>query len=80
MSLYGLSSFKLFWDRVLDIKALLAWNRDTAVLAFRGTVSLTNACSDLQVLHCCQCVYTLGLVVAVHHPSLFSMDSTCQQA
>lgn len=49
MSMYSLSSFKLFYDSVLQTKALLAWNRDTAVLAFRGTASLTNAWSDLQV-------------------------------
>ena len=49
MSLYSLSSVKLFQEPVQDTKALLAWNRDTAVLAFRGTASLTNACSDLQV-------------------------------
>ena len=49
MNLYGLSSFKLFWDPSLDTKALLAWNGETAVLAFRGTASLTNAWSDLQV-------------------------------
>ena len=57
MSMYSLSSFKLFYDSVLHTKALLAWNRDTAVLAFRGTASLTNAWSDLQVL---------GLMSSVH--------------
>ena len=49
MSMYGLSSCKLFWHAALDTKALLAWSQDTAVLAFRGTASLTNACSDLKV-------------------------------
>ena len=49
MSMYSLSEFKLFWDLALDTKALLAWTQDTAVLAFRGTSSLTNAWSDLQV-------------------------------
>ena len=49
MSLYSLSSFKLFWDPSKQTKALLAWGQDTAVLAFRGTASLTNAWSDLQV-------------------------------
>ena len=60
MSLYGLSSFKLFWDPALHTKALLAWNSDTAVLAFRGTASLTNAWSDLQVgiPHVLQILYT----------------------
>ena len=36
-------------DPVLDTKALLAWNRHTALLCFRGTASLTNALSDLKV-------------------------------
>ena len=49
MSMYNLSNFKLFWDPALQTKALMAWNSDTVVLAFRGTVSLTNAWSDLQV-------------------------------
>ena len=49
MNLYRLHSFRLFWDRGLDIRALLGWSHDTAVLAFRGTASLTNACSDLKV-------------------------------
>ena len=35
-------------DPVLDTKALLAWNRDTAVLSFRGTASVKNAFSDLK--------------------------------
>ena len=49
MSLYGLTSFKLFWNPSTDTKALLAWNGETAVLAFRGTASLTNAWLDLKV-------------------------------
>ena len=49
MSMYSLSSCKLFWDAALDTKCLLAWSQDTAVLAFRGTASFTNACSDLKV-------------------------------
>ena len=36
-------------DPVLDTKALLAWNKDTVVLSFRGTASLANACSDIRV-------------------------------
>ena len=50
MSLYSLTGFKPFRDSGLDTHALLAWNQDTAVLAFRGTASLTNALSDLKVL------------------------------
>ena len=61
MSLYSLSGLKLFREPVQDTKALLAWNWDMAVLAFRGTASLTNACSDLQVTamsaHLCQAAH-----------------------
>ena len=39
-------------DPVLDTKALLAWNQDTAVLSFRGTASWANACSDIRVWTC----------------------------
>ena len=31
-------------DPVLDTKGLLAWSQSTAVLSFRGTASLKNAC------------------------------------
>ncbi len=49
MSLYGLRKFELLWERALDSKALIAWNDDTVVLAFRGTASLANLWADLQV-------------------------------
>ena len=49
MSLYGLRKFELLWERKLDSKALIAWNDDTVVLAFRGTASLANLWADLQV-------------------------------
>ena len=52
MSLYSLTGFQKFQDPVLDTHALLGWSSDTAVLAFRGTASLTNACSDLRVMPC----------------------------
>ena len=38
-----------FADPHRDTKALLAWNGETVVLSFRGTASLQNACSDIQV-------------------------------
>jgi hypothetical protein len=52
MSLYGLRKFELLWERKLDSKALIAWNDDTVVLAFRGTASLANLWADLQVRSC----------------------------
>ena len=48
MQLYGLTSFELLWERERDTKALMAWNEDTLVLAFRGTASLRNVIADIQ--------------------------------
>lgn len=50
LGLYGLEHSELFWEKALDTKLLLAWNRDTIVIAFRGTASLANALADLQVM------------------------------
>ena len=50
MSLYGLEESELFWEKKRDTKLLLAWNRNTFVVAFRGTASLANAMADVQVL------------------------------
>ena len=58
MSLYELEESELFWEKKQDTKLLLAWNRNTFVVAFRGTASLVNALADVQVrpaasLQCC---------------------------
>ena len=52
MALYGLTDSELFWDKASDTKMLLAWSRTCVVCAFRGTASLNNAMSDLQVCPC----------------------------
>ena len=70
MGLYGLSSFKLFWNPTTDTKALLAWNGETAVLAFRGTASLTNAWLDLKVL-------SLLLLLIISHPASQQLIVSC---
>lgn len=49
LSLYGLTSWELVWDRGLDTKALLAWGGGTIVVAFKGTSSLENVITDLNV-------------------------------
>lgn len=49
MGHFGLTDLETFWDRQLDTKALLGWNAQTVVLAFRGTASMRNACSDMKV-------------------------------
>lgn len=54
MALYDLTDVQPFYDQVADVKALLAWNRQRVVLAFRGTASMTNAWSDLQVGRPCR--------------------------
>ncbi|CAL8466198.1 g5734 [Coccomyxa elongata] len=48
MALYGLEHSELFWEKALDTKLLMAWNRERIVVAFRGTVSLPNALADVQ--------------------------------
>ena len=53
MSLYGLEHSELFWEKALDTKLLMAWNKHTIVLAFRGTASFANALADLQVCFPC---------------------------
>lgn len=49
MGSFGLSDMETFWDTRYNMKATLAWNKTTVVLAFRGTASWANAFSDLKV-------------------------------
>lgn len=50
LSLYSLTDSDLFWELQQDTRCLLGWNNNTIVVAFRGTASMTNALSDIQVL------------------------------
>lgn len=50
LQLYDLDHSLLLWEKQLDTKVVLGWNADTIVIAFRGTKSLTNLWSDVQVL------------------------------
>lgn len=52
MSMYGLTDSELFTELKRDTRCLMGWNNNTIVLAFRGTASVTNALSDLQVMEC----------------------------
>lgn len=52
MALWGLTDIESFWCPQLDVKAVLGWNQDQVVLAFRGTASFANALSDLKVSLC----------------------------
>lgn len=51
MGSFGLSDMETFWDTRYNMKATLAWNKTTVVLAFRGTASWANAFSDLKAWH-----------------------------
>ena len=50
LTLYSLTDSNLFWELQRDTRCLLGWNDSTIVVAFRGTASMTNALSDIQVL------------------------------
>lgn len=52
MGVYGLRDLRTFWDEQHDTKALLAWSHSAVVIAFRGTQSVRNAWSDVQVNLC----------------------------
>ena len=66
MSLYGLEESELFWEKKHDTKLLLAWNRNTFVVAFRGTASLANALADVQVQLCCPASASVPLELCAH--------------
>ena len=49
MNMFGLERSELFWEKARDTKLLMAWSNERIVLAFRGTASLSNVLSDVQV-------------------------------
>ena len=51
MGMYDLTDSELFCEVKRDTRCLMGWNNSTIVLAFRGTASMTNALSDLQVVY-----------------------------
>ena len=59
MEMYGLTDSELFCELKRDTRCLMGWSDTTIVLAFRGTASMTNALSDLQVLLASLCSYHL---------------------
>ena len=52
LGLYNLTDSELFWELQLDTRCLMGWSDSTIVVAFRGTASIKNALSDLQVSVC----------------------------
>lgn len=49
LAMWQLDHFDMVWEKSLDTKAIVGWNHNTVVLAFRGTASMTNVMADLQV-------------------------------
>lgn len=49
--LLGLETHELIWEHRLDTKVLIGSGPNGIAIAFRGTASLRNALSDLQVGH-----------------------------
>ena len=49
MDMYELTDSELLCELKRDTRCLMGWGNSTIVLAFRGTASVTNALSDLQV-------------------------------
>lgn len=59
MGLYNLTDSELFWEIQQDTRCLIGWNEHTIVIAFRGTASMKNALSDVQVCTMCVCISSL---------------------
>ncbi|KAK9818417.1 hypothetical protein WJX72_012370 [[Myrmecia] bisecta] len=49
MRLYELEHSEMVWEKRGDTNVLIAWGPDTIVISFRGTASLANVITDLQV-------------------------------
>ena len=54
LGMYDLKHVEVFWERLHDTHALLAWGPSRLVVVFRGTASFANVLADLQV--CKECV------------------------
>ena len=48
MKAFSLDQVKVIHSEVTDTQAVLAWGQGRLVLAFRGTQSMTDACTDAQ--------------------------------
>ena len=49
LGMYDLQHVEVFWERMHDTHALLAWGPSRLVVVFRGTASFANVLADLQV-------------------------------
>lgn len=52
LNLYSLEQYNVLWEPERDDKCILAWSQDNLIMcAFKGTDSLANVWTDLQVPH-----------------------------
>lgn len=49
MQFYGLSKRRMFYDRSIETKILIAWSASTIVLSFRGSITRANYVADVKV-------------------------------
>ena len=49
LHMFSLEHSELFWEKARDTKLLMGWNTNRIVIAFRGTASMSNVLSDVQV-------------------------------
>lgn len=49
IELFSLSNFDVVWEPKLNTKAIVGWSKDKVVIAFRGTTSMSNLMSDVQI-------------------------------
>ena len=49
MSLYDLEHLEMLRDPLTNTKSVVAWGKDTCVVAFRGTANKQNAVHDFKV-------------------------------
>lgn len=82
MNMYDLTGSELFCEVKRDTRCLMGWSDSTVVLAFRGTASMTNALSDLQVVCLSRllagCVYHSQISAGLH--AVLTQSSACSSA
>ena len=53
MRLFALEQYHVFYNRELETKVVVAWNRDLIIVCVRGTFGKVNLMDDLKVRSCC---------------------------
>lgn len=67
LGMYDLKHVEVFWERLHDTHALLAWGPSRCVIVFRGTASFANVLADLQVCLLPRCCHSLFFRVPFSH-------------